>query len=116
MRETVCVADVVHGHTFVFGVHVFSEIREPHLLPTPRLLRYLPPFESALPVLCISARRGATGINDQTTIRSVKIQKFLRRSFFQNGAKFGLEMRFSGAKTHLESRIKKKFTPHCICS
>ena len=40
--------------------------------------------------------------------------------FFQNGAKSGFEMCFglstlgAGAKTRLESRIKK-FMPHCIC-
>ena len=39
---------------------------------------------------------------------------------FQNGAKSGFEMCFgpstlgAGAKTRLESRIKK-FTPHCVC-
>ena len=43
-----------------------------------------------------------------------------RPLFFQNGAKSGFEMCFgpstqgAGAKTRLESRIKK-FTPHCIC-
>ena len=47
--------------------------------------------------------------------------KFLRRApFYQNGAKSGFEMCFgpstlgAGAKTCLESRIKK-FTPHCVC-
>ena len=41
--------------------------------------------------------------------------------FLKNGAKSGFEMCFgpstlgAGAKTRLESRIKK-FTPHCICS
>ena len=40
--------------------------------------------------------------------------------FFKNGAKSGFEMCFgpstlgAGAKTRLESRIKK-FTPHCVC-
>ena len=48
--------------------------------------------------------------------------KFLRRApFYQNGAKSGFEMCFgpstlgAGAKTRLESRIKK-FTPHQITS
>ena len=48
--------------------------------------------------------------------------KFLHIApFFQNGAKSGFEMCFglstlgAGAKTRLESRLKK-FTPHCVCS
>ena len=47
--------------------------------------------------------------------------KFLHNApFFQNGAKSGFEMCFgpstlgAGAKTRLESRIKK-LTPHCVC-
>ena len=47
--------------------------------------------------------------------------KFLHNApFFQNGAKSGFEMCFglstlgAGAKSRLESRIKR-FTPHCVC-
>ena len=52
--------------------------------------------------------------------RPVNLKSLHNAPFFQNGAKSGFEMCFglstlgAGAKTRLESRIKK-FTPHCIC-
>ena len=52
--------------------------------------------------------------------RPVNLKILNRAPFFQNGAKSGFEMCFgpstlgAGAKTRLESRIKK-FTPHCVC-
>ena len=55
------------------------------------------------------------------TYVALPISTILHRApFFQNGAKSGFEMCFgpstmgAGAKTRLESRIKK-FTPHCVC-
>ena len=50
----------------------------------------------------------------------VNLKSLHNAPFFQNGAKSGFEMCFgpstlgAGAKTRLESRIKK-FTPHCVC-
>ena len=57
-----------------------------------------------------------------TATRPVNLKSLHNAPFFQNGlqAKSGFEMCFgpstlgAGAKTRLESRIKK-FTPHCVC-
>ena len=60
----------------------------------------------------------------QFSSEAVNLELFHRYPFFQNGAKCGFEMCFgpstmgagcAGAKTRLESRIKK-FTPHRVCS
>ena len=65
------------------------------------------------------ARYGKTGDADVRLLVGHHFYVY-RAPFFQNGAKSGFEMCFgpstlgAGAKTRLESRIKK-FTPHCVC-
>ena len=57
---------------------------------------------------------------DEAWLASVNLKLLHNATFFQNGAKSGFEMCFgpstlgAGAKTCLESRIKK-ITPHCVC-
>ena len=76
---------------------------------------------------CLHAQKsfvGAAVLHHNNTLPSSHhpvYLKFLHSvPFFQNGAKSGFEMCFglrtlgAGAKTRLESRIKK-FTPHCVC-
>ena len=71
--------------------------------------RNLLKLKDTRPPFAISAMLQVKGVNP----------KLHRAPFFQNGAKSGFEMCFgpstlgAGAKTRLESRIKK-FTPHCV--
>ena len=71
----------------------------------------------AVAVAVVVCRRGLQGPAPAGTQFS---NSSIASHFFENGTKSGFEMCFgpstlgAGAKTRLESRIKK-FTPHCIC-